>query len=511
MAETADETRTGETPRPRAYVLTAGDPANDPRISWVGGTLSARFDVYELGLHRDLSSVRTPRISKVGVHHTRIHLPTTPWPAYVADTNQTMFGDNDGWNALAGFAYEASSSDRMRPSRATRERHEHMRRILRTNVSLIRAARALGSAELIVAADVEALAAGAALKQEFGARLVYDAHEFWPYSFPQFSDAEEEQAWVRIERKLLRSTDARFVVSPGLATAMQKEYGVDFVALPNAAPLSEAPLPPQRENTTSDQLEFLFLGGFAPERGLKLLIEAWPQTPANCKLVLQGPENSYRREMTAAAKRTGLLGTRILFPPAIPEAELIKRAAQANVGLIPYEPTLINHVHCSPNKLSQYMAAGLPILANNTQFVADIVQRGACGVVVDFNDTPALVSAVSKLATNDAERQTLGANARRSFETFFNWDAYAHTLDAAAGSPQYPKQRLAADPETALNAEFQTKPSRPASGGGNTVGRLGKSALRLALQAIWHGVPFLRVIMLNNPRFRRRAEELREL
>ncbi|RYG37526.1 MAG: hypothetical protein EON93_03510, partial [Burkholderiales bacterium] len=264
VVDASDETRAEDSPRPRAYVLTAGDPANDPRIGWVAGTLAARFEVTELGLHRDLSSVRPPQVATVTGHHSRIHLPATPWPAYVIDTNNAIFGDNDGWNALAGFAYEVSSSDHAASSRATRERHQHLRRILKTNASLIRAARALGPAELIVAADIESLAAGIALKQEFGARLIYDAHEFWPYSFPQFSEPEEEQAWVRIERKLVQATDARFVVSPGLAEAMGKEYGLPFLTLPNAAPLAEASSLPSKSSKSSDRLEFLFLGGFAP-------------------------------------------------------------------------------------------------------------------------------------------------------------------------------------------------------------------------------------------------------
>ncbi|RYG36154.1 MAG: glycosyltransferase [Burkholderiales bacterium] len=215
--------------------------------------------------------------------------------------------------------------------------------------------------------------------------------------------------------------------------------------------------------------------------------------------------------MISAAKRSGLLGSRILFPPPVPERDLISRAAQADIGLVPYEPTLINHIHCSPNKLSQYMAAGLPILANNTRFVEQIVRQAECGTVVDFNDPAQLASAVSKLADDAQYRQKLGLNARRGFETFFNWDAYAQALDATAGSPQRGAILSANDPIAALNSVFQTMTPHRAPGSGSALSRFGKSALRLALHAAWHGVPFLRVIMLNNPRFRRRAEELREL
>lgn len=519
MSPTAQDRLKGSPGAPRAFVLTAGDPTNDPRIGWVAATLADKFDVTEIGLYRDLSTARAPDVEQIAPQLRRARAPATPWPAYIPDLNDVVLGDNAGWNALAGFAYETASTDPVlgygrktgRPLRAIHERHEQLRRILRTNASLIRAARALGPAELIVAADLESLAAGVTLKSDFGARLIYDAHEFWPYSFPQFTSPDEERAWTRIERRLASEADARFVVSPGLAEAMAKEYGVPFQTLPNAVPLAEAKSKPRTRVSSDDRIEFLFLGGFAPGRGIQLLIDAWARTPERCVLVLQGPDSAYRREMIAAAKATGHFGSRILFPTPVPETDLIGRAAQADVGLIPYEPTLINHVHCSPNKLSQYMAAGLPILANTTFFVEQTVRQADCGVVVDFKDIAAIAAAVQRLADDEAERRRLGANARKGFEAFFNWDAYAPALVAATGNPQRSGMPSPSDATAALRAEFQAQAPYRAPGAQNAVGRFGHSALRLGLKAAWHGVPFLRLIMLNNPRFRRRAEELREL
>lgn len=118
----------------------------------------------------------------------------------------------------------------------------------------------------MVASDLDSLAAGVALKHDMGARLIYDAHEFWPYSFPQFKGTDEERAWVRIERMLARHADVRFAVSPGLAAIMTETYGAPFAALPNAVPLADAPSAPVRQPRTGNSLEFLFLGGFAPDR-----------------------------------------------------------------------------------------------------------------------------------------------------------------------------------------------------------------------------------------------------
>lgn len=504
--------------RPRALVLASGDPASDPRIGWVASSLSQRFNVTELGTHRDRAMHRRPDWTELGEHHWRARLPITSWPAHVSDLGRSTYGGSVGWFALAGFAYDIVglhaeiAAKKTRIPLAKRQRLNQMKEILATNASLIRAGRALGSADLIVASDLDALVAGVVLKNDLGARLVYDAHEFWPFSFPIFRNTAEEQEWVRIERLLVQETDARIAVSTGLAEEMGRTYGEPFEVIPNAVPLSASPTAPVRRARADGKVEFLFLGGFAPDRGILQLIEAWPQTPDNCLLTLQGPHSNYRQEMIAAAKATGLIDKRITFPEPVSESELIVRAAQADVGLIPYEPTLINHVHCSPNKLSQYMAAGIPILANATRFVSDTISKNECGVVVDFVQPGALAAEVTRLA-NDAElRKTLGDNARCGFERAFNWEAYEPVLLAAAGGePTHKAASAGTNPQALLIAEFGPQTHAGPAGRQSPLSTLARSAMRFGLKAAWHGIPFLRVAVLSHPKFRRRAEKFLEI
>jgi hypothetical protein len=93
------------------------------------------------------------------------------------------------------------------------------------------------------------------------------------------------------------------------------------------------------------------------------------------------------------------------------------------VGLVPYEPQGANHQHCCPNKVSQYMAAGLAILANDTSFVREVVEAAGAGLVVDFRSRQALVEAVNRLAADASLRRTHAEDARRYFGETFHWEA----------------------------------------------------------------------------------------
>jgi len=122
------------------------------------------------------------------------------------------------------------------------------------------------------------------------------------------------------------------------------------------------------------------------------------------------------------AKTTGLLGSRIQFPEAVAPDQLIDALRDVDVGIIPYLPVGQNYAHCCPNKMSEYMAAGLPIIANETNFVAQVVRRSGAGVVIDIRRPESLVNAVRMLLERPAERERLGRRAQMFFEQEWNWE-----------------------------------------------------------------------------------------
>ena len=68
------------------------------------------------------------------------------------------------------------------------------------------------------------------------------------------------------------------------------------------------------------------------------------------------------------------------------------------------------------------MAAGLPILANQTSFVGDIVRAAGCGKTFDFSRTSLLVSNINDLAANPDIRYDLGRRGYNYFLKEFNWN-----------------------------------------------------------------------------------------
>ncbi len=118
----------------------------------------------------------------------------------------------------------------------------------------------------------------------------------------------------------------------------------------------------------------------------------------------------------------------MFFPKPVSEAELVKAARDADIGIIPYEPSSINNRYCSPNKLSQYMAAGLPIICNELDFVKSIVLGNGIGSSVDFNDEAALVRTINDYVLNRQLIPELSRKARQVFVKSFNWQVASRDM-----------------------------------------------------------------------------------
>lgn len=275
--------------------------------------------------------------------------------------------------------------------------------------------------QLIVAVNLPSLLSAIVLKAILGVSVIYEALEYWPEIDPA-QDAFEENFLKEFERRLVCLVEHRGTVSPQLAKIMSCKFGVDFYFVPNCIPLNLKHNEIKRTVINEKSVRFLFQGVFSPFRGIELLIKIWSKTSSNSILLLRGPDSVHKSQMIKMADSTGLLGKRIFFPSAVETNDLaISAKRDGDVGLIPYEPIGINYSNCSPNKLSQYLSVGLPILANRTNFVDEVISSSQCGLAVDFNDEKSLLDAIEKMV-DSTFRLRCSQNSLSHFKEKFNWE-----------------------------------------------------------------------------------------
>jgi glycosyltransferase involved in cell wall biosynthesis len=288
--------------------------------------------------------------------------------------------------------------------------------------ALYRRARAVSIAPAVVVShDLASLPAGVALKELFGARLVYDSHELAPEA-DLLAPAWRRRVVAALERRLVHRADGVVTVSPPLARELERLFGLaGVVAAPNAVPLEPVPAPAS-ERATAYPVRFLLQGQLAAGRGIETLLEGWSGVdPERAVLWIRAPASAYRDDVERRFAGAIARGAVALLDP-VPGDRLVEAAAAADVGVIPYPGVSAIHDYACPNKLSEYMHAGLAILSTDLEYVGGLLRRYDCGATYETGRPEAVAEAVSALVADLARVDRLKRNAYAAAREDFNWE-----------------------------------------------------------------------------------------
>lgn len=293
-------------------------------------------------------------------------------------------------------------------SEASPAEREHWKYIARINrVWADRAAE--WAPDLVQAHDLDALEAAVLLGERLKVPVIYDTHELW--SEQPFIDSQEAVAhWDALEGKLISQAQAVMTINEPLAEILAQRYGLSAVlALHNCQ--EGQPLPSRARNAKPIAL---YQGAYVPHRGCEELIAAAAK--------LQHVQIAFRGfGFSEPALRELDSAKRILWWEAVPGPEVVRAAAQADIGLIPFLPTCLNHYYSTPNKLFEYMSAGLAIAGSDIPEVARFVTEYQLGRLFDPYSPCDIAEALDGMALS-GELEAMQKRARQASEERWNWE-----------------------------------------------------------------------------------------
>lgn len=271
--------------------------------------------------------------------------------------------------------------------------------------------------------DFDTLLAGLYLKDKYGGVVVYDAHEFWPHSLTT-TPKSKNKFFLKLEGSFIRYADVVITVNPLLAEQIAKAYKLPHVeSILNAEPWVQR----SYRQTLNEKLVFLYQGNFAPDRGLEEVVKAWSKlSPVNAVLKLRGPDSESKTALIQFVNKLGC--DSIEFVPAVSEDDLVEAAMEADVGIIPYKPVNINYEYCCPNKLSQYLHAGLAVVTNDLKYVSNVVQEFDVGYVYSSEDIDRMTKVFEQILFNRDDLLVKRHNAIDVAHDCFNWEVEENKL-----------------------------------------------------------------------------------
>ena len=287
--------------------------------------------------------------------------------------------------------------------------------------------------DVIHANDPDALMAAVLIKRLHNCRVIYDAHEYGPDAY--ILHTTPRSVFFTYERILMAHVDGAVTVSPPIANKFNEQYEgrPHFAVVPNASPLVENlsnNVHFALDELSRGRIRVLYQGGFAAHRGLEEVIAAWNDVDdSKAALFLRGPDNEFRKVLVRAAQKAGRLNKSVFFLPSVSEDQLTVAALEADIGVVPYLSHIENHQGACPNKVGQYMQAGLAIVSANLPFVASLLERGECGTIYDDGDDQALSATLNALIQHPEKVAQMGENGRSFARTHYNFEAYFLVLD----------------------------------------------------------------------------------
>jgi glycosyltransferase involved in cell wall biosynthesis len=290
--------------------------------------------------------------------------------------------------------------------------------------------------DLLHAHDSNALLSVARAARRLRVPFVYDAHDLWtgrPRRGRSRLYFAASQLYFRIlESRLLPRAAAHLTVSRPIARYLERTYGLPAVTLVPNYPLADREVArrelrslPGAGQIPKEAATVLYLGGLMAERGIEQLVRAMAELPAAHLVLLGDGALSPAIRRLAADLR---IGDRVHLLAPVPSEEVVAYAASATIGVSPIIPSCLNYRYSLPNKLFQYMAAGIPVVASDFEQVREVVLDHDAGLTVDMTDPAVIASAIGTLLADPAARKRMGANAREAVATELNWGRSAEAL-----------------------------------------------------------------------------------
>ena len=151
----------------------------------------------------------------------------------------------------------------------------------------------------------------------------------------------------------------------------------------------------EKLNLPRDCMVVLYEGSLIEGRCLDRLVKSAAYLPVNSKLVFMGRVTKWWRKNIEPLLSEPLLSQRIILAPAVPHDEVLDYVADADVGVIIYDGEVRNNYYCEPGKLSDYVLAGVPIVAPGFPTISPLVEEYGIGCVFDNLDPVAIAQTVS--------------------------------------------------------------------------------------------------------------------
>jgi glycosyltransferase involved in cell wall biosynthesis len=249
-------------------------------------------------------------------------------------------------------------------------------------------------------------------------KLIYDAHEYetqrnglhgWRWTYVKLK-----------ERFLIKFCDQVITVSPTIADEYVRLYGIKKPEVILNCPILRTEEVIKKNlfreyfGIPASKKIFLYQGYLYPGRGIEVILDAFNQLNLEEGVLVFMGEGT----LTDEIKKHDKYGESIFIHPFVSGDVLLVYTSSADCGIAFIEDISLSDRYCLPNKLFEYIAAGLPVISSGLPDLKKFINTYKVGTAAESNDVEGFIEAFNNLPNLDSPELTEQILKTRAL---FNW------------------------------------------------------------------------------------------
>jgi glycosyltransferase involved in cell wall biosynthesis len=252
-----------------------------------------------------------------------------------------------------------------------------------------------------------------------GKKVIYDAHEDLAGDIcskdwiPLAARRAIAAASRAVERFGARHFSAVITATPYIGSIF--EGVAKRVAVVNNYPLPDE-LVSAADVAAGSRDSVCYVGVIEAIRGIRQMVQALPDTGVTLHVAGSFVSDELEREVSGLAA-----WERVKYHGKLSRQGVSKILEQSFAGLVTFLPAP-NHLNAQPNKMFEYMSAGVPVIASDFPLWRELITESGCGICVNPNDPRAIATAIRHLRDHPEEVARMGNNGRQAVKNKYRWD-----------------------------------------------------------------------------------------
>jgi glycosyltransferase involved in cell wall biosynthesis len=274
-------------------------------------------------------------------------------------------------------------------------------------------------ADILVANDLDTLLPNFLVSKIKGIPLAYDNHEYFT-GVPELMERPfVRSVWKAIERFVFPKLKYVYTENESKKKLFEEEYNVPLLVVRNFPQrLLKVPVPIERPEWIGDKKVILYQGAINKDRGIEEMVEAMQYLDGFVFLIIGTGDLDHfiqgkisRLELNHKIKMLGI----------IPFEDLPKYTSIGDIGISIEKDSNISYRYCLPNKIFDYINAGVPVLMSSLIEMRLVLNKYNVGTLIRSHEPKEIADTIKSIFLNRDTFNLWKANINKAADEL-NWE-----------------------------------------------------------------------------------------